>query len=133
MGDEEHTANYAIVGRPIWDVKALQELVSPGEILLTWIGFYYTQESRYIYEMIREHRYYKILGFKESLSMIIQQYEASMSFQEMQKDLNKNLDSNTVSIAIDSSFDVLTFNLPMEQIELFSRKIHPNECSFKFI
>ena len=125
IGDESSASHYALVGEPVWQVKALQELISPGEVLLTWKGWYFTQDTRYEYQAIREHRYYKIKGFKQQLNLILEQYESSLHFQEMQKNLSKNMESTSTS-----SFDAFTtINYSPNQNELFSCKFNEFSAS----
>lgn len=75
IGDE-NLSHYVIVGEPIWQVKGLQDHILPGEILLTQSAWFFTQETFYTYQFMREHRCYKITGFRDQTNVIRQQYEA---------------------------------------------------------
>jgi adenylate cyclase 10 len=120
IGDERQS-HYVTVGDPVWQVKALQEIIQGGQVLVSLNGWYYTQESRYQYQSMREHRCYKILGFKEQLNIIRQQYEANLNFQEMQRNLNKHMENISLSnIAIDTSMEGLALDFVSHQNEIFS-------------
>lgn len=120
IGDES-SSQYAVIGEPVWKVKDLQEFIVAGEILITWKAWHYTQESIYTYEVKRENRCYKITGFKELIDVVRRQYEASINFQEMHKNLHRNMEAPSVSnLLMEPGYDRVhkTTNL----YELFSRE-----------
>lgn len=126
IGDE-FSSHYAIVGDPIWQVKYLQESISPGEILTTWRALYHTTPAYYNYKMISENRCSRITGFKDQKNIITQQYEANLYFQEMHKNLNRNMEAKSISnVFLEPSFDAYTFNLHANHIDFYSRKIYIN-------
>jgi class 3 adenylate cyclase len=99
IGDD-HSSHYALVGSPVWQVKSLQELILPGEILATWEALCHVPNSSFIFERVGDNHYYRILGFHEKTHTLRQHYEATLNFQDMQNiyiktnppdiDLNQN-------------------------------------------
>jgi adenylate cyclase 10 len=110
----EQLSHYVIVGEPIWQVKSLQDFIVGGEILVTSSAWFFAQNSLYTYEYMREHRCYKIKGFRDQTNMIRQQFEV-MTFRE--KDISNRSESNT---GLETSFDPYTYNLRNVQEERFT-------------
>ncbi|XP_070499414.1 adenylate cyclase type 10-like [Chironomus tepperi] len=118
MGDES-SSQYAIIGDPVWKVKDLQEFIMAGDILITWKAWHHAQESFYTYEIMRENRCYKITGFKELIGCVRRQYEATLNFQEMHKNLNKSIEAHSISnLLLDPGYNAI--RLTANHNELFS-------------
>lgn len=121
----ESSSHYVCIGEPVWQTKALQEFISPEEILLTWRAWYYTQDSLYEYQLMKEQRCYKITGFKEQISLLRRQYEANQNYQELHKTFTKSMDVTSASnVFLEGKFSPV--NLVINQNEIFSRKIFDN-------
>lgn len=95
----EHSSHYAMIGDPVWQVKALQEKINPGEILVTPKAWFYIQETLYEYLYMRSFRYYKVVGFKDHLGIAQRAHEAILNFDEMKHKLEKTFDANSISSA----------------------------------
>lgn len=84
----------------------LQEILKPGETLVSHIAWLYTQESLYIYRHEKKERHYQLYGFKDSEEVAQRQYEAILDFQELQQKFDRDkTDQNSISMTQDQSFD----------------------------
>lgn len=110
----EQLSHYVIVGEPIWQVKALQDHISGGEILLTNSAWFFTQDSLYTYEYMRDHRCYKITGFRDQTNIIRQQYE----IMQYRPDGRSNVSESNANLEM--SFDPYTYNMRNIQEERFT-------------
>lgn len=81
----EASSHYVLIGEPVWQVKSLQELINPGETLVTPKAWFYVQKYLYVYEYVRDQRCYKVVGFKDNLMVAQRQQEASIDFHEMER------------------------------------------------
>ncbi|KAL7051201.1 hypothetical protein ACKWTF_004378 [Chironomus riparius] len=73
---------------------------------------------------MRENRCYKITGFKELIGVVRRQYEATLNFQEMHKNLNKNMEAPSVSnLLMEPGYDTIHYNTNHNELFSLRQKI----------
>lgn len=103
IGDE-NLSHYVVVGEPIFQVKFLQDHISPGEILITQNAWFFIAENLYTYQIFRELRCYKITGFRDQINAIRQQYEA-INLQEKSAFAKTEASETNLTFISESNFN----------------------------
>ena len=112
-----------LVGGPIWQVKALQDITEPGEILVAPKAWFYTVESSYAYQYVQKYRCYKVTGFKDDVKFAQRQHEANLAFHEMERMME--IDSrSSFNASFEPAYDLEASNV-IFKTESYTRKKAP--------
>lgn len=99
----EISSHYALVGDPVWQVKALQDTIKPGETLVTPKAWFYAREYLYTFTYItRNPRCYKIIGFLDDSKVSQRQHETILELHEMERMLDRD---SVSSVMMNGSFE----------------------------
>lgn len=103
----ELSSHYVIIGDPIWQVKSLQEEISPRDVLVTPKAWFYVQETFYIFEHKKDAKHFKVKGFSDLVGVSQRQYEAAMRIQTINQRLEEE---NGGGSLLNSSISHLTLS-----------------------
>lgn len=113
-----------LLGEPVYQVKALQELIKPGEILVTPKAWFYAPDSHFNYQYIREHRCYKVVSFKDNLQAEQRQQESILEFHEMERMMDmESFSSFTGNASYEPTYDREMALSAGPKIEIYTRKL----------
>lgn len=56
------TSHYVVVGKPIWDVKAAENISSAGDIVVAPAAWHYVNTNEYLFTEMSDNVHIKLLG-----------------------------------------------------------------------